>query len=318
MDLTESPRIALFDDWWPIHMGTEQVSLDRDSPDDWARLLGDPAFKFAGDSGGERYFKIDDPRANREVHRLTQFRTCAICRKSMTQVSDIEDEVLLLCTDCGYWGGRGFREWNSHSHAIPLRGVIGRYKPVADLDDVSTGYLVSHLRRFPEAMTKISPFRAETFVADLLRDYLDCEVHALGGRKDGGVDGYILANDTIRTIIQIKWRESSKGAESVATVREVAGTLLARGVPNAIIVSTRKRFSADAKKEAEIVSSRTVEGFGQLDLALYDYHRILDMLEISNARLEDRWTPGFLRDLHHDYCVFDGAAMISERRIPKS
>lgn len=313
----DTPRIALFDDWWPIHIGMEQISLDHDAPDDWARLLGHPAFELISDHGDERFFKIIDPRANREVHRLTQFRTCAICRAPMTQVSQIDDEVLLLCTDCGYWGGRGFRDWNSHCHLVPMRGAIGRYKTIANLDEASSDYLISHLRRFPQTMTDLSPFRAEKFVADLLKDYLDCEVHALGGRKDGGVDGFILANDKIRTIIQVKWRESSKGAESVSTVREVAGTLLARGVPNAIIVSTRERFSPDAKDEAEMISARVLEGFGQLNLTLFDYHRILDMLAISNAKLEDRWTAEDLWQLHQGGCVFDGAAMISERSIPK-
>lgn len=198
---------------------------------------------------------------------------------------------------------------------MPLRGVIGRYKSLLDLDEASTDYLVSHLRRYPEAMTQISPFRAEKFVVDLLKDYLGCEVQALGGRKDGGVDAYILANDKIRTIIQIKWRETRKGAESVSTVREVAGTLLARDVPNGIIISTRERFSNDAKKEAEYISSRSVQGLGELSLSLYDYHTILDMLQISNAKLADRWTPKKLMELHDKFCVFDGAAMISEDYI---
>lgn len=313
-----SARIAIFDEWWPIHMGAEKLTLDRDEPDAWATQLGNPNFELQWDSQGERYFRISDDRANREVHRLTQFQTCAICRKSMTQVSRVEDEVLLLCTECGYWGGRGFREWNSHLHNVPLRGVIGRYKAIANLDDASTSYLVSHLRRYPEAMTQVTPFRAEKFVADLLKDYLDCEVHALGGRKDGGVDAFVLANDQIRTIVQIKWRETNKGAESVRTVREVAGTLLARGVPSGIIVSTRERFSTDAKQEANLVSSRTVDGFGQLKLELYDYHRILDMLAISNAKLDDRWEPADLQKLHEEVCVFDGAAKIPEGMLPRS
>ncbi len=298
-------------------MGTETHTFEVDEPEAWASNLGHPDFELQLDSDGDRYYRISDTRANREIHRLTQFRTCAICRKLMVQVSHIEDEVLLLCTECGYWGGRGFREWNSHRHNVPLRGVVGRYQPIANLDDGSTEYLVSHLRRFPGQMAKVTPFRAEKFVADLLKDYLDCEVHHLGGRKDGGIDAFVLTNDRIQTIIQVKWRGDSNAAESVTTVREVAGTLLARGVPSGIIVSTRKRFSADARAEADLVSERSVDGIGQLSLELYDYHRILDMLSISNAKLEDRWKANDLWDMHCDVCVFDGAAKIPENRLPR-
>lgn len=312
---TSSARIAIFDDWWPIHIGAEKLTLDSDDPDVWASQLGEPNFALLGDFQGDRYFRISDSRANREIHRLSQFRTCAICRQTMTQVSEIKNELLLLCTECGYWGGRGFRDWNSHFQDVPFRGVLGRYKAIANLDDAATTYLVSHLRRFPEAMTKLTPFRAEKFVADLLKDYLDCEVHPIGGRKDRGIDAFVLANDQIRTIIQIKWRETTKGAESVSTVREVAGTLLARGVPSGIIVSTRERFSDDAKQEASLVSNRSVDCLGQLNLELYDYHRILDMLALSNAKLKDRWQTKDLLDLHEKVCVFDGAAMIPESRV---
>lgn len=314
----DSARIAIFDEWWPIKVGRERVALQVDEPDAWACQLGNPEFEPQGAISGKRYFYISDKRANREVHRLIQYRTCAICRSPMTQLSQIEDEMLLLCAECGYWGGRGFRDWNSHMHDVPMRGVIGRYRPIANLDEASTEYLVSHLRRFPKSMTKVTPFRAERFVVDLLKDYLDCEVQPLGGRKDGGVDAFVLANDKIRTIVQIKWREANKGAESVRTIREVAGTLLARGVPSGIIVSTRERFSADARREAALVSDRSVNGIGQLELELYDYHRILDMLAISNAKLDDRWRPEHLWKLHKEFCVFDGAAMISEDRLPKA
>jgi hypothetical protein len=299
-------------------MGVEKLVLEADEPDTWALQLGVPNFELASDLLGERHFRISDARANLEVHRLTQYRTCAICRSPMTQVSEIEDEALLLCAECGYWGGRGFRDWNSHLHIIPMRGVVGRYQPIANLDDASTNYLVSHLRRFPERMFGVTPFRAEKFVADLLADYLDCEVYQLGGRKDGGVDAFVLANDKIRTIVQIKWRETTDGTESVRTIREVAGTLLARGVPNGIIISTRDHFSGDAKKEAKLISGRFVNGFGRLDLELYDYHRILDMLAISNSKLSDRWQAKDLLNLHEKYCVFDGAMMIAERMLPKT
>ena len=97
----------------------------------------------------------------------------------MRSISEIEDETLLLCMNCGFWGGRGFREWNSHFQAIPRRAVLARYHPLEPIDKNGTEYLVTHLRRFPSDMTRISPLRAEKFVIELLADYLKCEVRAI-------------------------------------------------------------------------------------------------------------------------------------------
>src|SRR3546814_18142869 len=97
---------------------------------------------------------------------------------------------------------------------------------------------------------------------DMLSDYLDCEVRALGGVKDGGIDGYILRNDTVACIVQVKWRQTTNGAAGVGVVREVAGPLLARGVPNGILFSTRSRFSKDAAHEAPVITTRRGEVLG--------------------------------------------------------
>jgi len=147
---------------------------------------------------------------------------------------------------------------------------------------------------------------------DLLSEYLDCEVRPLGGVKDGGVDGYILRGDKVGCIIQVKWRQTVEGAEGVGVVREVAGTLLARGVPNGILVSTRARYSNDAKSEANIVSSRRIDGLGKVELQLMDYYDILDMLELSSTKLTETMKVEDWFTVPEDICVFDGAAMLSE------
>lgn len=231
--------------------------------------------------------------------------------------TQVEDEQLLVCVTCGYWGGIGFREWNSQQHAAPLRGVIARYKPILPIDSNDTSYLVSHLRRSPKDLTSISPNRAEKFVANLLADYLSAEVRPLGGVKDEGVDAYVVNNDKIASIVQVKWRESERGAESVGVVREVAGTLLARGVPSGILVSTRSKFSKPAQKEAEVISQREAAGVGKLSLTLLDYHDIIDMLELSSTKLTEEMTINDWYQISDDYCVFDGAAMIGQQFIER-
>ena len=193
----------------------------------------------------------------------------------------------------------------------PLRGVLGIYKPLIPLNELKTEYLVSHLKKHPDQLPNIGPKRAEQFVMDLLSDYLNCEVKPIGGFKDKGVDGYIIKGDKISSIVQVKWRENINGAESVKVIREVAGTLLARGIPSGILVSNRDHYSKDAIHDAASISNLTVNELGKMNLQLIDYHNIIDMLEISNTKLTDKMKIRDWIDIEVGYSVFDGAMRLS-------
>jgi hypothetical protein len=167
----------------------------------------------------------------------------------------------------------------------------------------------------PSDLNRISPKRAERFVMDLLSTVLECEVRAVGGPQDGGVDGYVVRSDTVRSIVQVKWHGDTTKTEGVSIVREVAGTLLAQGLPDGIIVSTRDHFSRAAIDTAEKIEQREVLGIGKLRLQLVDYYLILDMLEITTRKLTlglaaEDWFP---MAAHDDCCVFDGASRVSLR-----
>ncbi|AEV60116.1 restriction endonuclease [Pseudomonas ogarae] len=308
-------RVAIFDQFMPTQYDHNQPEMTADEPSDWAASLGGLNFSPAFEGPrGKRYCRVDDERLQKELHRLTKFKTCSICRSPTFQVESlVEDEDIQLCLKCGYWGGIGFREWNSHLHSHPRRGVIGRYKAIEPIDAQSTDYLATHLRRYPKELTNISPKRSETFVMDLLSDYLGCEVKSLGGTKDGGVDGYILKGNKVGTIIQVKWHESTDKAESVKVVREVAGTLLARHVPQGILVSNREKYSEPAKQEAKSISQLSINELGKINLELMDYHNILDMLEITSTKAtSDMRIDDWFKFNLEEECIFDGAAMISE------
>jgi restriction system protein len=309
-----STRIAIFDEWWPVKYDKNHPVPTSDEPSQWSKFMDSPRLSEpSGASDGKRYFQVCDSRVLDELQRIDKFQTCPICRSGVTlRNTRVEGEKIYVCLSCGYWAGIGFREWNFNLHAEPLRGVVGRYSPVHPLNQAQTEYLVTHLRRRPKDLTKISPKRAETFVMDLLSDYLGCEVRPLGGVKDGGIDGYILKGEKLGCIVQVKWRQSEEGAEGVSVVREVAGTLLARNVPNGILVSTRSRYSRDAKSEAQLVSSRHVDGIGKLDLQLFDYQNIIDMLELSSTKLTQNMKVEDWFTVSDEICVFDGAAMLSE------
>ena len=312
--MKQSPRIATFDDWIPFHIGTEIKSPDNDNPIDWSNFINYPKFEITYEKGNESSYSLADRRAIDEIHRLLKYETCPICRTKMSKRQPDFHETLLICLTCGFWGGRGSRMDNVYEQT-PLRGVLGIYKPLKPLKEMSSEYLVTHLKRFPKDLPKIGPKRAEKFVNDLLVDYLKCEVKPIGGTKDKGVDGYVLKNDTISSIIQIKWRENINGAESVKVIREVAGTLLARGIPSGILVSNKDHYSKDAIEDAKLVSKRKISGLGKMSLSLIDYHNILDMLEISNTKLTKDMKIEDWIEIEEAYDVFEGAMMLPQEFV---
>lgn len=307
-------RIAIFDNWIPFHIGNEIYYPEMDNPINWSEFMNAPKFELTADFGSKSYYTLNDRRPINEVHRILKYHTCPICRSSMEKRQQDFNEQLFVCLSCGFWGGRGSRMDNVYEK-IPLRGVLGIYKPIKPLKDLETDYLITHLRRFPNQLPNIGPRRAEKFVIDLLSDYLKCEVKPIGGTRDKGVDGFVLKGDIISSIIQIKWREDVKGAESVRVVREVAGTLLARGVPSGILVSNKDHFSKDAIQDAKNISQLKIEALGKMELTLVDYHNILDMLEISSRRLTEEMKLQDWLNIEEGYQVFEGAMKLSKEFV---
>lgn len=307
-------RIAIFDNWLPFHIGLDTKNTEKDEPIKWLEFIKSPIFKLVYEKKEEKYYTLNDKRAIDEIHRILTHQTCPICRIKMAERPSDFNEKIFVCLKCGYWGGRGSRMDNVYE-AVPLRGVIGIYKPIQPLSDLTTEYLITHLKKHPEQLPKIGPKRAEKFIIDLLKDYLNCEVRLIGGAKDKGVDGFVLNGEDVKSIVQIKWRENMQGAESVKVVREVAGTLLARGVPSGIIVSNKKKFSKDAIEDAEKISGRVINEIGRMYLDLFDYNNILDMLEISSVMLTEKMSIEDWINIEVGYEVFEGAMKIQKEFV---
>jgi len=307
--VSKIPRIAIFDEWIPFKMGFKTNPNITDNPINWSEFTNNPKFKLNTHPTANEYL-LDDERAINEIYRLTKHKTCPICRCKMKEENPIDHQSIFVCLKCGFWGGRGSRFDNILMEGIPSRGVLAFYKPFKPLAEQQSNYLISHLRKHPKELPNIGPKRAEKFVLDLIKESFDCEVKAIGGTRDGGVDGYILNNDEISTIIQVKWREDMNKAESVGVVREVAGTLLARGVPSGILISNRNHFSKDAIKDTKAINKNGSIGLSKMNLTLIDYHDIIDMLDISNTQLTANMElkDWYKEDSNH---VFDGAARLN-------
>lgn len=244
--------------------------------------------------------------ATDEVLRLMRTETCLYCSQPMEAIYDLESVGrLLLCRACGYWGGRGTRDLGHGGYN--LRGVLGaasqdaarlgglwnvpegRDPDSVDLEssDLTFDQLLGQLQALPSRLLQLSPQRAEVVVMDLLAEILECEVRHVGGVHDGGVDGYIVAGDNIRSIVQVKWHQDTRKAERVGVVREIAGTLLARGVPNGLLVTTSERLSPNAEQEIEALGTREITSMGRMSIDAATYSDLLDMLELAWARRGD-------------------------------
>jgi len=278
------PRVAVFRERIVLNINENSNASLRSTSQQWF--------------GKKRLLVESDPFANSEILRLLKEQTCLYCKTLMQEVSNIDRGSIFLCPKCGYWGGRGSRIDGPNN----TRGVMGSIHQV-DLNspELVLSELIGHFKQLPEHLLKLSPNRAEKVVIDLLNDVLDCEVRPLGGVKDGGVDGYIIANDKIKSIVQVKWHRNKNKAESVKLIREVAGTLLARGVPNGLLVTTYERASSYAKKEIEELKKREIVGLGNIQIDVKTYNDILDMLDIAWVKRGSNFekaTPWLMTDDH--------------------
>ncbi|NWF39820.1 restriction endonuclease [Mariprofundus sp. NF] len=224
---------------------------------------------------------------------------CDICNKSLifeknhTESLDEDFYYILICPSCGYWKGRACFD-NSRLlngtffELIHDFGINGRIRKLPlDSREISTVSLLKYLSSHHSNMTHMNPFRAEKFVMDLLGDWFECDVTYVGGSKDGGVDGYLLKNNDITSIIQVKWRREINKAESISTIRELAGSMLVNNVPNGYLVTTRDHVSSQSKQEIESINDRSIAGIGQLSIGYKAYNDLIDMIDLSFRKMSD-------------------------------
>lgn len=247
-------------------------------------------------------------RMHRQVNWMERHLRCFFCkntfsdnlvtgRKITTPLSESKDEsglqnndYLTLCSSCGFWFARGTRGINEGVHMGRVCWpYIKRLETDLDSLDVSVNSLIKHISKNQDDLLKIHPVKAEELVTHLFKDYFDCEVRHVGGTGDGGVDAIVIKGDKIETIIQVKWRRDNRSGEGVKLIRELSGTMIARGVPSAILVTTRNHLTKGALEEIHNIS-KTPLTRESLNLDYRTYSDILSMLEISRVKLSEKMT----------------------------
>jgi hypothetical protein len=200
-----------------------------------------------------------------------------------------EKDYVIICDNCGFWFGRGTRGGKDfHVDHYGTIGIVGK-PTIYPLDSLTipTTDLIKAINTHPDYLTKINPYKAEDLFCYVLNDAIDCEVKKIGGRQDKGIDAFIISNDEIKTIVQVKWRTNTKKAESVKVVREFAGTLLARGIPSGLLVTTSERFSAYAINEIENVRLSKLSR-NEITIDHMTYSDIMKLLSISTRKITQK------------------------------
>ncbi len=190
-------------------------------------------------------------------------------------------EAVRVCQACGWW------VFDCHtledvSRVSTSSSTYRYYGKLKAYDVASSDVPIAELKRWlsnhPERVTDTDPFRFEALIADVFGDvYGDVEVVHLGGRKDGGVDLKLVRGDRVEAIVQIKRRANLDRAESVSVVRELNGVLLHQGVNKGIVVTTARRFSPEARKEA----TSTGASLARYGVELRAFDDIIGMLNLS-------------------------------------
>lgn len=275
----------------------DNVSVEKDFADfTWVSGKWNPSEE------SEFLVQSTDPIANRELLRMLKYKTCPFCGSNMIDIAQYKESgnTILVCNNCLYWGGRGSRVDGPYS----TRGVLGRMEFLNNPNEAKLEQILLYLNNNIEKIYDLSPREAEKLLPHILKDYLDCEVLAVGGVKDKGIDALAIHGNDTKMIIQIKWRQNQSRSESVSVVREVAGTLLARKIPKGFIITTRKKFSNDAIKEAKLIEDNIIHGVGKLELTLNDYNNLIDMFEISTKKRTEKMTIEDYTNGQDEYYLF--------------
>lgn len=219
-------------------------------------------------------------------------KLCIYCGKRMKgdPYPLVEKENCFLpisCDGCGWWAGRkSSTEYGMVSSETTVRYYEGIVKSFQINDpDLPIEELRKHLERHPKAFLSANPQRFEELLRDVYKDYFDCEVVHVGGPGDNGIDLYVLLADE-PILVQAKRRSRVTAKESVSTVRNFLGAIIATGNRVGHIVTTAPDFSYAAKQTA---GSQHLARHG-IELTLIPYLELLKMLRVANRRLSEVWS----------------------------
>jgi restriction endonuclease Mrr len=141
-------------------------------------------------------------------------------------------------------------------------------------ESIPLAELQSYVRRNPEALRSIHWRALEKLVAEIFRASRSFqEVIHVGKTNDGGVDVILVATSSERILVQVK-RRTRPSIESVSTVRNLLGAMIAHGTLDGIVVSTADHFSSYAQSFVE----KLTKGKIAYKIELKDFGKLKEMI----------------------------------------
>ena len=192
------------------------------------------------------------------------------------------------CSTCGWWflskSVKRIGMVSEEQSETLYEGIIRKYDLYSL--EIPNSELRKYISKNIEKVRFMNPTKFEVFVSDIFKDFYDCEVEHVGGPGDNGIDAYAIIADE-KHLIQTKRRRNLGSIESVGTVREFLGAIVAAGGKKGHIVTTAKDYSLRAK---ELVENKNTKELS-VEISLISLSDLFEMLEIANKQLEDIWIP---------------------------
>ncbi len=200
----------------------------------------------------------------------------------------VEYERVIQCPRCGWW---------EHSYSFVsddideglratslelAQAVLRTYDD--DSKSVPIDILNKYISRNPEKIYGINDKKMEELVADVFKDFVDCEIRLVGKSHDGGKDLILLDGDK-QTFVQVKRRTRNEKTEPVSSIRDLIGASVIGDANACVFVTTADHFSIHAKNAAQkVVEKKILDSF-----ELIDYHRFVDILKLQKKSYPKEW-----------------------------
>jgi len=189
---------------------------------------------------------------------------------------------LFVCQKCNWWRSNERLILYPSSQMNP-RSPYDYCPAIEEIDirdsKVAIDDLIFHLTRRWEDRKLISASAAESLVADLLKEHLQCDVvsaTAHTNMADRGIDLHVChRNGELLAAVQVK-RRINREVEGVAEVRNFIGALAVESISKGIFVTTATRYTREAKRVADKLNSGTRS---RLELDLIDGGELFEILK---------------------------------------
>jgi hypothetical protein len=207
---------------------------------------------------------------------------------------------VLVCDSCGWWRVLEIQDeyetYNTDDWYVDKVGMADAVAENFDVGAIETPVEVLRrylARRFID-IRHIHHRKLEEIMADVIRDFFDCEVRLTSPTRDGGYDIYAVISDK-PYLIEVKQRTKPDSVEGVGVVRSLLGVMLLNNIPNGMLISTADSFSREATNAASRAAGKVIPH----TIRLLDYSLIYDLFRKTDTSDESvmKWVQPILGKL---------------------